>query len=166
MGWEERWSVSRQRLFYFNPETGTSQWNKPEGFVDVTPAASATGSAIHGAGGFAKHQTVRATHLLVKHKDSRRPSSWRQAVITRSKDEAYATIRAYRERLVSGETTLEALATTDSDCGSAKNGGDLGLFGPGQMQKPFEAAVYGLKVGELSEPVETDSGVHLILRTV
>lgn len=36
---------------------------------------------------------------------------------------------------------------------------------PGQMQAPFEAATYSLAVGELSQPVFTDSGVHLILRT-
>lgn len=36
---------------------------------------------------------------------------------------------------------------------------------PGQMQKPFEDATFALKVGEMSGPVFSDSGVHLILRT-
>jgi NIMA-interacting peptidyl-prolyl cis-trans isomerase 1 len=49
---------------------------------------------------------------------------------------------------------------------SAKRGGDLGSFKKGAMQKPFEEASFALKVGELSEPVFTDSGVHIILRTV
>ena len=40
-----------------------------------------------------------------------------------------------------------------------------GRFGRGQMQKPFEEATYALKVGELSDVVDTDSGVHIILRT-
>lgn len=40
-----------------------------------------------------------------------------------------------------------------------------GTFGRKQMQKPFEDATYALKVGELSEIVDTDSGVHVILRT-
>ncbi len=48
---------------------------------------------------------------------------------------------------------------------SAQRGGDLGFFGRGQMQRPFEEATYALQVGELSGPVFTDSGVHLILRT-
>jgi hypothetical protein len=40
-----------------------------------------------------------------------------------------------------------------------------GWFGRGQMQEPFEKATYGLKVGELSDIIDTDSGSHIILRT-
>lgn len=64
-----------------------------------------------------------------------------------------------------GEVDFPTLASRESHCGSASKGGDLGEFGPGQMQKPFEEAVQSLKVGELSGPVFTDSGVHLVLRT-
>ncbi len=59
---------------------------------------------------------------------------------------------------------FQELATTFSDCGSAEKGGDLGFFGPGQMQKPFEDATFALSVGEMSGPVYTDSGIHLIYR--
>ena len=41
----------------------------------------------------------------------------------------------------------------------------IGEFGRGQMQKPFEDATYSLKVGEISDIVDTDSGVHIIQRT-
>jgi peptidyl-prolyl cis-trans isomerase NIMA-interacting 1 len=40
-----------------------------------------------------------------------------------------------------------------------------GLFGRGKMQKPFEEAAFALKVGEMSDIIDTDSGVHIILRT-
>lgn len=39
------------------------------------------------------------------------------------------------------------------------------MFGRGQMQKPFEEAAFSLKVGQLSKIVDTDSGLHIILRT-
>ena len=71
----------------------------------------------------------------------------------------------YRKQIVNGTATFEDLASQYSDCSSAKRGGDLGPFGPGQMQKPFEDASFALKVGELSEPIFTDSGVHIIKRT-
>lgn len=47
---------------------------------------------------------------------------------------------------------------------SAKRGGDLGSFTRGKMTPPFEAASFALKVGELSGLVESDSGIHVILR--
>jgi NIMA-interacting peptidyl-prolyl cis-trans isomerase 1 len=66
--------------------------------------------------------------------------------------------------LTSG-TDFAGLAGTESDCSSAKRGGDLGWFEHGTMQKPFSDAAFALDVGELSQVVDTDSGVHLILRT-
>lgn len=88
-----------------------------------------------------------------------------QENITISPEEALHRLNAYREQIVSGQVDLPTLASTESDCSSAKRGGDLGFFGKGSMQKPFEDATFALKVGELSEPVKTDSGYHLILRT-
>lgn len=107
---------------------------------------------------------VRASHLLVKHEGSRNPSSWKEARITRSQEEALEMVRSYRRQIVSGES-FASLAATASDCSSAKRGGDLGQFGRGMMQREFEEATYALQVGELSQPVFTASGVHLILRT-
>ena len=56
------------------------------------------------------------------------------------------------------------MVQVESDCGSAEKGGDLGFFGRGQMQKQFEDASFALKVGELSGLVDSDSGIHVILR--
>lgn len=88
-----------------------------------------------------------------------------QAKITRSKAEAIEILQGYQAQINGDPEKFAQLATEFSDCSSARKGGDLGPFGPGQMQKPFEDATFGLKIGEMSDVVETDSGVHLILRT-
>ena len=60
---------------------------------------------------------------------------------------------------------FEDLAKQYSKCPSGQNGGDLRWFGKGMMVKPFEDAAFSLKQGELSEPVQTQFGWHLILIT-
>ncbi|KAL2182309.1 rotamase-domain-containing protein [Thermothelomyces heterothallicus CBS 203.75] len=107
---------------------------------------------------------IRCAHLLVKHRDSRRPSSWRENTITRSKEEAYEIIKSYEARIKSGEISLGQLALTESDCSSARKQGDLGFFGRGDMQKEFEDAAFALREGEISGIVDTASGLHLIER--
>ena len=59
-------------------------------------------------------------------------------------------------------STFERLAQMKSNCPSGKKGGDLGWFGRGQMVRPFELAAFGLKKGEISEPVKTEFGWHVI----
>ncbi|EEC03647.1 peptidyl-prolyl cis-trans isomerase, putative [Ixodes scapularis] len=151
-GWSAEAGLPTGEHYYLNVLTKESQWDVPTEPATDIPMAAAKGQ-------------VWCSHLLVKHRDSRRPSSWREEKITRSKEEALDIIKGYREQIASGKATFEELATQFSDCSSAKNKGDLGTFGRGAMQKPFEEAAFALNVGELSEPVFTDSGVHLILRT-
>ena len=68
---------------------------------------------------------IRAAQLLVKHKDSRRPASWRESEITRSKEEAKEIIKGHESRIKGGEIHLQDLAVTESDCSSARKRGDL-----------------------------------------
>ena len=144
-GWQERTSRSTGKTYYHNMATGESRWERP------------TSSN--------RADQVRACHILVKHCDSRRPSSWRQEDITRTKEEAIEQLRKYIEEIEAGDDTFEGLASKYSDCSSAKRGGDLGFFERNQMQKPFEDAAFNLEIGEMSSIVETDSGVHVIKRT-
>ena len=57
------------------------------------------------------------------------------------------------------------LAGEFSTCSSKKKGGDLGIFGRGQMVPEFEKAVYSMKVGEITGPIKTKFGYHIIKRT-
>ncbi|XP_062227483.1 peptidyl-prolyl cis-trans isomerase Pin1-like, partial [Phragmites australis] len=114
-------------------------------------------------------EKVRASHILIKHEGSRRKASWRDpdgvAISATTRDDAADLARALREQIVSGERKFEDVAAENSDCNSAKRGGDLGSFGRGKMQKAFEKAAFALKVGEISDVVDTESGVHIIKRT-
>ena len=62
-----------------------------------------------------------------------------------------------------GGADFAELAAANSTDGSAAGGGDLGWFGPGMMVKPFEDAVIALQPGQVSAPVQTQFGWHLIL---
>lgn len=135
--------------YFLNIYTKASQWDMP-----TEPAKPSSGPSI-----------VQCSHLLVKHSGSRRPSSWRQEDITINKEEAREVLLGYKAQIDCGEKTLGELAREFSDCSSAKRDGDLGPFKRGVMQHAFETVSYSLDVGEMSDIVETDSGLHLILRT-
>lgn len=145
-GWEMRTSRSTGMTYFLNMYTKKSQWERPEAPADPGD--------------------VRCSHILVKHAESRRPSSWREETITRTKEEALDLLKSYRKQIVSNDASFTDIAMKYSDCSSAKRGGDLGLFGRGQMQQAFEEEAFKLKVGQLSKPIETESGYHIILRTV
>ncbi len=61
-----------------------------------------------------------------------------------------------------GTITFEDAARSKSICPSGKKGGDLGWFGRGQMIKEFEDAAFSMQKGELSKPVKTKFGWHII----
>ena len=83
---------------------------------------------------------VRASHILVDTQEE---------------------IEQIQQLLKAGEDFAETAKDT-SRCPSGAEGGDLGFFGRGQMVKEFEEAAFDLPVGELSKPIETQFGWHLI----
>ncbi|KAJ0417747.1 hypothetical protein BJY00DRAFT_289029 [Aspergillus carlsbadensis] len=167
-GWEVRHSNSKNLPYYFNPTTRESCWEPPTDTdmeaLKVYMAKYHSGAAAYPDGSNQGEGKIRCSHLLVKHRDSRRPSSWREANITRSKEEAREILRGYQERIISGEIRLGDLAMSESDCSSSRKKGDLGFFGHGEMQREFEEAAFALQPGEISDIVESQSGLHLIER--
>ena len=86
---------------------------------------------------------VKASHLLVK-----------------TEEEA----KKLKEEIDNGKDFAK-LAREVSLCPSGQNGGDLGYFAKGQMVKEFEDAAFAMNVGEVSNPVKTQFGYHLIYLT-
>lgn len=99
----------------------------------------------------AKEGEIRASHILITVDDK-----------TSDKD-AKSMIDELYERAKKGEDFAE-LAREYSKCPSASDGGDLGFFSKGQMVPEFEEAAFSLEIGEVSEPVKTQFGYHIIKR--
>ena len=93
---------------------------------------------------------TRVRHILIKTGELVSPS------------EAQRRIEQLRERIVNGVDFAETARAHSEDVGSAANGGDLGWMNPGQTVPEFEKAMNALKPGELSAPVKSPFGVHLI----
>ncbi|GFP73967.1 peptidylprolyl isomerase [Clostridium fungisolvens] len=86
-------------------------------------------------------ETVSAKHILLDSEDK---------------------LKEIREDIISGKKSFEQSASEYSTCPSSEQGGDLGAFSKGMMVPEFEEAAFNLPVGEVSEPVKTQFGFHLI----
>lgn len=104
---------------------------------------------------FRYHQAeqVRARHILMKVPGAATPAQ---------KEEIQKKLLALREQIVGGKDFGAAAKEVSEDLGSKENGGDLGYNERGAWTPKFAEAAFALKAGELSVPVETPFGFHLI----
>ena len=93
---------------------------------------------------------TRARHILL------RPSN------QLSQDAARAQLAGFRQQIASGKASFEELAKLHSQDGSATQGGDLGWSSPGNMVPEFEKVMDSLSPGEISDPLVSRFGVHLV----
>jgi peptidyl-prolyl cis-trans isomerase SurA len=99
-------------------------------------------------------EEIRAAHILVSVKSDASPEDTLKA---------YQKILEIRKRIVIGGEDFGSLASKSSDDPSAKmNHGNLGYFTAMQMVYPFESAAYTTKVGEVSQPIRTRFGYHIL----
>jgi Flp pilus assembly protein TadD len=97
------------------------------------------------------YKKVQARHILLL-KDPK----------VKEKDQI-AKLKSFKKQIESGNAKFEDLAKLNSqDPGSKNKGGDLGFFGKGQMVPEFEKVAFALQEKEISNPVKTDFGYHLI----
>ncbi len=69
------------------------------------------------------------------------------------------------QQILAGDDFAKLATDYSQDPGSAQNGGDIGFFGKGRMIKEFEDAAFGLEVGQVSAPIKTSFGWHIIKTT-
>jgi peptidyl-prolyl cis-trans isomerase C len=107
------------------------------------------------------YDVLKAKHILIRVKGA--PMQARPGKPELTDDEALAKAQEIRKRLLAGGD-FAAIAKADSDdLGSGAQGGELGEFHKGMMVPPFEAAAFAAKVNEVTEPVKTPFGYHLIV---
>lgn len=132
-------------------------------YLDLSVEGIATGIEVNEEELRTRYQSQQASYQETEQRHARHilltlPAEAEEAQV--------AQVRAKAEELLTqlrGGASFEALAKEHSeDPGSAGQGGDLGLFGRGVMDQAFEDAVFALKVGELSQPVRSAFGYHLI----
>jgi parvulin-like peptidyl-prolyl isomerase len=106
------------------------------------------------------YENAKARHILIRFAGSRVPLKPNQKDL--SDAEALAKTKALRERIVKGEDFAAVAKAESDDTGSGAQGGDLGSFTRGRMVPEFDKAAFQLPVGEVSEPIKTAFGYHLI----
>jgi NIMA-interacting peptidyl-prolyl cis-trans isomerase 1 len=104
---------------------------------------------------------VGARHILVMHEKSRdRPDN-----IKRTREEALRRTQECLVKVRSGEDWGKLVKEYSDEPGAGERDGSIGVFGRGQMVKAFSDAAFDLRVGQVSEVVETPYGFHVIQRT-
>ncbi|MFF3103204.1 peptidylprolyl isomerase [Viridibacillus arvi] len=90
---------------------------------------------------FSQEEQVQASHILVEDKD---------------------TAQEVEKKIKKGEDFAELASEYSTDTASASNGGNLDYFGKGVMDEGFEKAAFSMKIDEISDPIKTDYGYHII----
>jgi parvulin-like peptidyl-prolyl isomerase len=82
--------------------------------------------------------------------------------VERTDAEALALAQEIQQRLLAGESFDTLARQYSDDTGSGAQGGDLGWFGKGRMVAPFEEAAFSQEIGQISEPIKSEFGYHII----
>lgn len=107
-----------------------------------------------------EYESVHARHILIRTKGSNVPLAPGKKELT--DEEALAKAQEVRAKLLAGGNFADLAKSESDDTTSAKEGGDLGTFKRGQMIPQFDQSAFSLPIGQVSEPVKTQFGYHLI----
>jgi hypothetical protein len=145
--------------------TGLSAASSAPTAVSSAPAPSvapsAASEAVASATSAPVPDAIIAQHILVAYKGAKRVPKG----VTRSKAEAKARATEALGKIRSGTTFEDAVTQYSDDAGSAERMGSVGKFHRDDMDPAFSAAAFALRVGQVSDIVETPFGFHIIKRT-
>ena len=105
-------------------------------------------------------EEVGARHILIKYKGSPVPAREGKPELT--EEQALAKAQELRKKVVDGADFATIAKAESDDTGSGANGGDLGTFKRNSMVPEFEKTAFSLPVGQVSEPIKTQFGYHII----
>ncbi len=105
------------------------------------------------------YEVLKARHILIGVKGPMTPTPGKPEL---TDEEAKAKAEEIRKRIVGGEDFAKVAEAESYDTTSGKNGGELGEFKHNMMVPPFEKAAFALKPGDISEPVLSPFGYHII----
>lgn len=107
-----------------------------------------------------EYETVKASHILIRFKGS--PVPVRPGMQDMTEEESLAKAKDLKDKIAKGAKFADLAKAESDDTGSGANGGELGSFSHGQMVPPFEEAAFKLPAGQVSDPVKTQFGYHII----
>lgn len=105
-------------------------------------------------------EEVKARHILIRFQGSKMPLADGKKDLTEA--EALAKVTELRAKIAAGADFAAVAKESSDDTGSGANGGDLGSFARGQMVPEFDKEAFLLPVGQMSQPVKSPFGYHLI----
>jgi len=149
-----------------SPSAGPPAASSAPPAVSPAPAPSAAPSAAveavaASASAAPAPDAIIAQHILVAYKAAKRAPKG----VTRSKADAKARASEALAKIRSGTTFEDAVTQYSDDAGSADRMGSVGKFRRDAMDPAFSAAAFALRVGQVSDLVETPFGFHIIKRT-
>ncbi|MFN3713020.1 MAG: SurA N-terminal domain-containing protein [Alcanivoracaceae bacterium] len=161
------YSVSEQEIVDWYEENQGS-FMRPEGlrlaYIEVDPASFESSVEITDAQIDAEYAVRRAAMEQVAARAERRRAAHLMVAVNdeRTTQQAAQRIASLQDRLAMGEDFAALVREASDDASSAGMGGDLGPVGRGDLPESMEQALFALAEGEVSAPVRTDAGLHLV----
>lgn len=153
--------VSYEAQYFFYAPSGATSAPGATQNAPAPPTTTSPGTAPGAAADLPAPDTIIAQHVLVIYKGAKRAPK----DVTRTKAQARARAEEALSKIRSGTAFEDVVKTYSDDAGSVDRMGSLGKFHKGDMDPTFAAAAFALKVGQVSDVVETPFGFHVIKRT-